>query len=87
MKAESLVHSQVVFGQARSMSTTVSFFISYLEIHPINPLQIIESKATRSLCGFILNNTAVQLYTAYILEKYSSTPLISMCLLLRKRVL
>ena len=47
-------------------------------IHPINDVQGLDSKATRSLCGFILNNTAVQLYTVqvYVLQKYNSTSLI-----------
>ena len=45
-------------------------------------MQILDSKATRSLCGFILNNTAVQLYSVYVLKTYSSTSLISMRLLL-----
>ena len=82
--AESLLHPQVVLGHAQSMSATVCFLISYLEMHPINDVHILDSKATHSLCDFILNNTGVQLYTVYVLKKYSSTSLIgmyrSMCL-------
>ena len=44
MSAESLLHPQVVLGHARSMSATASFFISYLAIHPINDVRILDSK-------------------------------------------
>ena len=81
MTAESLLHPQVVLDHAQSMSAPVNVLISYLEIHPINDVQMSDSKATRSLCGFILNNTAVQLYTLYVFKKFSSTSLISTCLL------
>ena len=65
MTAESLLHPQGVLGHAQSLFAPVSVLISYLEIRPINDVQIIDSKATRSLCGFTLKNTAVQLYTVY----------------------
>ena len=81
MTAESLPYPQVVLGYAQSMSAPVRFLISYLKIHPINDVQMSDAKATRSLCDFILNNTAVQLYTVYVFKKFSSISLISTCLL------